>query len=291
MTTSALDDLVTLLDLEPLEVNLFRGQSLDRDRHRIYGGEVLAQALMAAGRTVDPDRRVHSMHAYFLKLGDPQVPIVYDVDRIRDGGSFTTRRVVAIQHGEAIFNMASSFHVHEDGFEHFDQMPDVPAADTLAPLVRLPEDAPETIDRQGAPHVIDALDFRNIGEGWSPPGENRGHPVREPDQNTWLRARGRLPDDPLLHASVVAYASDLTLLGTATLPHPLGDDDPGWMMASLDHVMWFHRAFRADEWLLYHVHSPSAGAARGFAQGQLFCADGTLAVSVAQEGLVRRLRR
>jgi acyl-CoA thioesterase-2 len=151
--------------------------------------------------------------------------------------------------------------------------------------VRLPEDEPETIDRKGAPHVVDALDFRHIGEFWSPPHEHRGI-GRDPDQDTWFRARGRLPDDPLLHACVVAYASDLTLLGTATLPHPL-DDGESLMMASLDHVMWFHRPFRADDWLLYHVHSPSAGAARGFAQGQLFRADGTLAVSVAQEGLVR----
>jgi acyl-CoA thioesterase-2 len=287
---SALDDLVALLDLESLEVNLFRGVSRDPSRVRIYGGEVLAQALMAAGRTVGPERRVHSMHAYFLRLGDPKVPIVYDVDRIRDGRSFTTRRVVAIQHGEAIFNLAASFHVPEDGPEHFDRMPDVPSADSIRPLVRLPDDAPETIDRKGAPHVVDALDFRNVGDAWSPPGENRGSAAREPEQDTWLRARGRLPDDPLLHACVVAYASDLTLLGTATLPHPLGEHDAGWMMASLDHVMWFHRPFRADEWLLYHVHSPSAAAARGFAQGQLFQADGTLAVSVAQEGLMRWMR-
>jgi len=290
MSASALDELVSLLDLETLELNLFRGVSGDPTRVRIYGGEVLAQALMAAGRTVGPGRRVHSMHAYFLRLGDPKVPIVYDVDRIRDGRSFTTRRVVAIQHGEAIFNLAASFHVDEDGPDHSDGMPDVPAVETIRPIVRLPEDAPETIDRQGAPHVVDALDFRNVGDPWSPPGENRGNPAREPDQDTWLRTRGRLPDDPLLHACVVAYASDLTLLGTATLPHPLAETDTGFMMASLDHVMWFHRPFRADEWLLYHVHSPSAGAARGFAQGQLFCADGTLAVSVAQEGLVRWMR-
>ncbi len=285
----ALDDLVSLLDLEQLEVNLFRGYSRDRDRVRLYGGEVLAQALMAAGRTVDAERRVHSMHAYFLKLGDPKIPVVYDVDRIRDGGSFTTRRVVAIQHGQAIFNLAASFHVPEAGPEHYDRMPEVPSPDSLADPGRRPEEGPETIDRQGAPHVIDALDFRHVGDPWNP-GPNRGTPVREPDQDTWFRTRGRLPDDALLHSCVVAYASDLTLLGTATLPHPLGPDDPGFMMASLDHVMWFHRPFRADEWLLYHVHSPSAGLARGFATGQIFCADGTLAVSVAQEGLLRPMR-
>jgi acyl-CoA thioesterase-2 len=168
-------------------------------------------------------------------------------------------------------------------------MPEVPSPDSLADPGRLLEEGPETIDRQGAPHVIDALDFRHVGDPWNP-GPNRGAPVREPDQDTWFRTRGRLPDDSLLHSCVVAYASDLTLLGTATLPHPLGPEDPGFMMASLDHVMWFHRSFRADEWLLYHVHSPSAGMARGFATGQIFCADGTLAVSVAQEGLLRPMR-
>jgi acyl-CoA thioesterase-2 len=285
---SALDALVSLLDLETLELNLFRGTSLDPERVRIYGGEVLAQALMAAGRTVDPDRRVHSMHAYFLRLGDPKVPVVYDVDRIRDGGSFTTRRVVAIQHGQAIFNMAASFHKDEPGADHSDRMPDVPGPDELVKLERFPEDEPQPLDRQGAPHVVDALDFRPVDGNWNPPMDHRGA-VRDPDQDTWLRARGQLPDDPLLHACVVAYASDLTLLGTAALPHPLTEAESGIMMASLDHVMWFHRSFRADEWLLYHVHSPSAAAARGFATGQLFCADGTLAVSVAQEGLMRRL--
>src|SRR5438093_5320070 len=279
---SALDDLVSLLAVEQLEVNLFRGQSLDRDRVRLYGGEVLAQALMAVGRTVEPDRRVHSMHAYFLKLGDPKVPVVYDVDRIRDGGSFTTRRVVAIQHGRAIFNMAASFHVDEPGPEHFDAVPDVATPDHLPPLEIPADDDLEPIDRQGAPHVVDALEFRHLGDGWAPPGVNRGNPPRDPDQDTWFRTRGRMPDDPLLHACVVAYASDLTLLGSSTLPHPLAADDAGYMIASLDHVMWFHRPCRVDDWLLYHVHSPSAGAGRGFAIGQIFCSDGTLAVSVAQ---------
>jgi acyl-CoA thioesterase-2 len=214
---------------------------------------------------------------------------VYDVDRIRDGGSFTTRRVVAVQHGQAIFNMAASFHKDEPGADHSDRMPDVPAPHELTTLERFPENEPQPLDRQGAPHVVDALDFRPVDGNWNPPMDHRGA-VRDPDQDTWLRARGQLPDDPLLHACVVAYASDLTLLGTAALPHPLTEAESGIMMASLDHVMWFHRSFRADEWLLYHVHSPSAAAARGFATGQLFCADGTLAVSVAQEGLMRRLR-
>src|SRR3954462_15270129 len=182
---AALDDLVSLLDLEQLEVNLFRGHSLDPDRVRLYGGEVLAQALMAAGRTVDDGRRVHSMHAYFLKLGDPKVPVVYEVDRIRDGRSFTTRRVVAIQHGTAIFNMAASFQVDEVGPDHHDEMPEVAAAEGLGPIRdRFGDDEPEPIDRQGAPHVVDAFDMRHVGE-FSPPGGSRGDAMRDPDQDTW----------------------------------------------------------------------------------------------------------
>jgi acyl-CoA thioesterase-2 len=286
---SSLDDLVGLLDLEPLEVNLFRGESLDPDRVRLYGGEVLAQALMAAGRTVEAGRRVHSMHAYFLKLGDPRAPVVYDVDRIRDGRSFTTRRVVAIQHGAAIFTMAASFQVAEVGPDHHDEMPEVAAADALPSMWGSDAEELEPIDRQGSPHVVDAFDMRHVGE-FTPPGGTRGEPARDPDQDTWFRTRGALSDDPLLHACVVAYASDLTLLGTALHPHPVTDGHPGYMVASLDHVMWFHRPFRADDWLLYHTHSPSAAAGRGFATGQVFCADGALAVSVAQEGLLRPVR-
>lgn len=287
--STALDDLVGLLDLESLEVNLFRGVSLDPDRFRLYGGEVLAQSLVAAGRTVDPERRVHSMHAYFLKLGDPKAPVVYEVDRIRDGGSFTTRRVVAIQHGTAIFNMAASFQVEEPGPDHHDPMPDEPDAETLVSNWPLPgEGEAEPIDREGSPHVVDAFDIRHVGV-FTPPGGNHGD-ARDPDQDTWFRTRGTLPDDPLLHACIVAYASDLTLLGTALLPHPIDRDHAGYMVASLDHVMWFHRMVRADEWLLYHTHSPSAAAGRGFATGQVFTSAGTLAVSVAQEGLVRPAR-
>ena len=286
---SALDDLVSLLDLEPLEVNLFRGVSLDRDRVRIFGGEVLAQALMAAGRTVDA-RASGALDARVLPAAwaTRKVPVVYDVDRIRDGRSFTTRRVVAIQHGQAIFNLAASFHVPEPGPDHSDAMPDVPAARRpCREPAAVADDEPRADRPPGRARTSSTRSTSAGRRAVEPPGENRGHPVRDPDQDTWLRADGRLPDDPLLHACVVAYASDLTLLGTATLPHPLAEYDTGFMMASLDHVMWFHRPFRADEWLLYHVHSPSAGAARGFATGQLFCADGTLAVSVAQEGLMR----
>ena len=219
---------------------------------------------MAAGRTVDAERRVHSMHAYFLQLGDPKIPVVYDVDRIRDGGSFTTRRVVAIQHGQAIFNLAASFQVPEAGPEHYDRMPDGPVAGLAAgPRSAGRRTGPETIDRQGAPHVIDALDFRHVGDPWNP-GPNRGAPVRDPDQDTWFRTRGRLPDDS---AAARVRRSRTRPTSRCSAPRrcriPLGPDDPGFMMASLDHVMWFHRPFRADEWLLYHVHSPSAGTARG----------------------------
>ena len=197
--SDALDDLVGLLDLEQLEVNLFRGESLDAERVRLYGGEVLAQALMAAGRTVDDGRRVHSMHAYFLKLGDPKVPVVYEVDRIRDGRSFTTRRVVAIQHGTAIFNMAASFQVDETGPDHHDEMPEVVAAETLGSIWdRFGDDEPEPIDRQGSPHVVDAFDMRHVGV-FTPPGGVRGDAARAPDMDTWFRTRGPLPDLSLIH--------------------------------------------------------------------------------------------
>jgi acyl-CoA thioesterase-2 len=285
--TDLVEELVELLDLEQLEVNLFRGHTVDPTRFRLYGGEVLAQALMAAGRTLEPNRHVHSLHAYFLKLGDPKVPVIYDVDRIRDGGSFTTRRVVAIQHGQAIFNLAASFHVEEAGPDHQDPMPDVEGPEGATQLGDDDHEGHEQINSNSAPHVVRAFDVRHVGSGWAQPGFYRGEPL-EPDHDTWFKTHGALPDDPLLHACVIAYASDSTLLRTAMLPHPIAEDHAGFMVASLDHVMWFHRPCRADEWLLYHVHSPSAAGARGFAIGQVF-GGGTLAVTVAQEGLVRPL--
>jgi acyl-CoA thioesterase II len=282
-----LDELEHLLDIEPLEVNLFRGRTIDPTRPRLYGGEVLAQALMAAGRTVEPLRHVHSLHAYFLKLGDPAVPVIYDVDLIRDGGSFTTRRVVAIQHGKAIFNLAASFHIDESGPEHHDAMPEVAPPEASTSLADSDYDGHEQINRNSAPHVVRAFDVRHIGNGWVQPGSYRGVPL-EPDHDTWFRTHGPLPDDPLLHSCVIAYASDSTLLRTAMMPHPIAEEHEGFMVASLDHVMWFHRPCRADDWLLYHVHSPSAAGARGFAVGQVF-SGGTLRVTVAQEGMVRPL--
>lgn len=280
-----LDRLVELLDLESLEVNLFRGTSpADSERARVFGGQVLAQALVAAGRTVEPARHAHSLHSYFLRPGDPRAPIVFDVDRIRDGRSFTTRRVVAIQHGQAIFNLQASFQVTETGPEHADDMPDVPPPEAIpAATPPVGGDAARTRPWPGERPI----DLRFVqGPHWHPG-------TREPDQDVWVRADGTLPDDPLLHAAVVAYASDFMLLGTATLPHrdvPDVPHDSDYMVASIDHVMWFHRACRADEWLLYHCHSPSMAGARGFARGEIFRRDGTLCATIAQEGLVRPLR-
>jgi acyl-CoA thioesterase-2 len=281
--SDALADLLELLELEQLEMNLFRGVSPHEDQQRVFGGQVAAQALVAVGRTVEPTRHVNSLHAYFLRPGDPNVPIIYEVDRIRDGRSFTTRRVVAIQHGRAIFNLAASFQIIEPGPDHAAPMPVVPDPDEL-PTFR--ERLEPHLDRFGA-DMVDWLtrerpiDSRPVEEPkWLAPGP------REPTQDVWIRANGTLPENPLVHACVVAYASDLTLLDTATLPHAIGYDGH-YQMASLDHAMWFHRPFRADDWLLYHQTSPSASGARGLAVGHVFCRDATLAVTVIQEGLIR----
>lgn len=283
--TAALDELVDLLALEPLEVDLYRGFSPPEQRLRVFGGQVAAQSLIAAGRTVadgrGAERPVHSLHAYFLRPGDPKIPILYQVDRIRDGGSFTTRRVAAVQQGEPIFHLSASFHVPESGVSHQELMPSVPDPETLptwqeamAPYAMA---VGESMDHQRP------IDVRHVGEPM------RTSPVetapRPPTHRMWLRADGRLPDDPLLHACMVAYASDMTLLDTVMLPHGLI-----WTQGtqvSLDHAMWFHRPFRADEWLLYDQHSPTASGARGLATGTIFTRDGRLAVSVVQEGLLR----
>jgi acyl-CoA thioesterase II len=284
---TALDELLALLELESLEVNLFRGLSPDEDRQRVFGGQVAAQALVAARRTVSEDRPVHSLHAYFLRPGDPNIPIVYEVDRIRDGRSFTTRRVVAIQHGRAIFNLAASFQVVEPGPDHQTPMPEVPGPDELPTwqqrvepyLERLGPDLAEWLVRERP------IDSRPVEDPrWLDPTP------REPQQDVWIRANGDLPDAPLIHECVVAYASDLTLLDTAMFPHAISYREQHYMIASLDHAMWFHRPFRADEWLLYHQTSPTASRARGLAQGSLFCQDGTLAVTVIQEGLIRPIK-
>jgi acyl-CoA thioesterase II len=280
VVSDALDFLVKLLDIEPIEVNIFRGVSPDERRQRVFGGQVAAQALMAAGRTVERGR-VHSLHAYFLRPGDPNVPILYEVDRIRDGRSFTTRRVVAIQHGQAIFNVAASFHVYEEGaFDHQVPMPEVPDPESLPSLPdRLEPLRDELADWFARPHPIDQ---RHVGElPWMQ------HEASDPVQRVWIRADGTLPDDPLLHSCVAAYASDMSLFDTMLAPHEVRWDDSEFMGASLDHCMWFHRPFRADDWLLYDMDSPNAFGARGLARGFLFARDGRLVVSMVQEGLMR----
>jgi acyl-CoA thioesterase-2 len=286
---TALDELVELLELEQLEVNLFRGLSPDEDRQRVFGGQVAGQALVAAGRTVERGS-VHSLHAYFLRPGDPRVPIVYDVDRIRDGRSFTTRRVVAIQHGKAIFNLSASFHVLEQGPEHQYHMPDAPDPDSL-PTMR---ERLEPFKDRFPPAMLDwimrdrPIDTRSADlPRWLDPGAST---PRVAEQRVWFRANGRLPEDSLLHDCVVAYASDLTLLDTTVMTHARSWDDDRFMMASLDHAMWFHRPVRADEWLLYHQRSPSAHAGRGLAEGFIYRRDGALAVTVMQEGLIRPVK-
>jgi acyl-CoA thioesterase-2 len=280
VSQTAVDNLIRLLDLESIEVNIYRGVSPPAERQRVFGGQVAGQALVAASRTVEPEYRVHSLHAYFLRPGDVRVPILYQVDQIRDGLSFVTRRVTAIQHGRAIFSLSASFQVPEDGFDHSDQMPDVPAPETLPTVQeRWGEFAAERDDHRFEMDL--PFDLRNCD--WSPRDREKQLP---PYQRVWLKTTGSLPDDPVLHACLLTYASDMTLLDTALLPHGLGPID-NVFMASLDHAMWFHRPFRADEWLLYDQSTPSAHSGRGFAQGSVFTADGKLAVSVVQEGLIR----
>jgi acyl-CoA thioesterase II len=285
--SSAVQDLLTILDLEPLEVNLFRGRSPQAGWQRVFGGQVIGQALVAALRTVE-NRPPHSMHAYFLLPGDPKVPIIYDVDRIRDGRSFTTRRVVAIQHGHAIFTMAVSFHGDEPGLAHQANMPDVPKPEELPSEAEIKEKAlphmPEPMRRyyeRERPIELRPVEFsRYLG-------------VKSEDAkfHVWIRATGPLPDDPAIHQCVLAYASDMTLLDTALVPHGRTLFERAFMAASLDHALWFHRPFRADDWLLYAQESPNLSGARGFARGLIFTRDGTLVASVAQEGLLRERHR
>lgn len=283
--TKALTDLLELLDLEPIEVNIFRGSNTDEDRQRVFGGQVAGQALVAAGRTVDRGR-VHSLHSYFLRPGDPTAPILYEVDRIRDGRSFLTRRVVAIQHGRAIFNMQCSFHVDEEGIEHQFPMPSVPEPESLQTV----EERLEPYRDQMEGWFFDRprpIDQRFIGDlPWL-----RSAAPKDPCQQLWLRADGELPDDPLVHAAVMAYASDMTLYDSILQPHQIRWQDQQFMGASLDHCIWFHRPFRADDWLLFDQDSPNAFGARGMARGLLFNRGGELVASFVQEGLVRMRRK
>jgi acyl-CoA thioesterase-2 len=284
--SNALEKLVTLLSLERIEENLFRGQSQDLGWGTVFGGQVLGQALAAATHTVAPDRHVHSLHAYFLRPGDVSKPIVYDVDRIRDGTSFVTRRVVAIQAGRPIFNLAASFHRQEDGFAHQDAMPEAPPPDGL-----VSEQERARVWAKGLPPPL-----RAKATGPRPfehrPVEPEPDPIapetRPPHRKVWLRATQSLADNPALHAYLLAYASDHGFLSTSLLPHGVSWLSPGMQVASIDHVMWFHRQPRVDDWLLYVVDSPVAAGARGFVRGQIFAPDGTLVVSTAQEGLIRR---
>ena len=279
---TALERLVDLLDLEEIEVDIFRGKRADESLQRVFGGQVAGQALVAAGRTVPAERPVHSLHAYFLRPGDPHIPIVYQVDRIRDGRSFTTRRVVAIQHGKAIFHLSASFMLVEPGLEHATTMPEVPGPEGLLPLsVRLQPYADEQDGWLVRPRPIDV---RYVGD---PPRIARGKGERSSTAQVWMRADGPLPDDPLLHVCAVAYASDMTLLESTLMAHGRAWSTGDIVGASLDHAMWFHRPFRADEWWLYDQESPWTGASRGLARGSIYTRDGQLAVSVVQEGLLR----
>lgn len=284
-TSSALQRLLARLDLEQLEDNMFRGQSMQTGWQRVYGGQVLGQALMAAVRTVEAEQTTHSLHGYFMLPGDPAAAIVYSVDRLRDGKSFSTRRVTAIQHGRAIFAMSASFHKHEEGYDHQSDMPDVPP----------PENLPSEQELRDS--FIKQLpdNIRNYWERERPielrPVDMSRYLSREklkPVQHVWMRANGKLPDELPLHQCVLAYASDFTLLDTALIAHGKMMFDKDIQMASLDHALWLHRPFRADDWLLYSQDSPSAHGARGFCRGSIYTRDGLLIASTAQEGLTRR---
>jgi len=279
-----LKDLLEHLRLERLEDNLFRGDSRDVGSNRVFGGQVLGQALNAAAYTVD-SRVVHSLHAYFLRAGDIHAPIVYDVDRARDGRSFTNRRVVAIQHGRPIFNLAASFQIEEAGLEHQHAMLDVPGPDSLKDLMTYSREfegeIPDNLRRLFAHQR--PFEFRPVQKPLFLSTEKR-----PPRQQLWFRAVDKLPDDEQLHRSLLAYVSDYHLLVTALLPHGIPFPTSSIQTASLDHAMWFHRPVRVDEWLLYDVYSPNASSARGFARGYVFSRDGVLLASDAQEGLIRQ---
>jgi acyl-CoA thioesterase-2 len=277
-------DLVGLVELESIEHNIYRGQNRNIGSGRIFGGQVLAQALVAASHTVEEERALHSMHGYFILAGDLDVPVVYFVDRLRDGGSFTTRRVTGIQHGHAIFTMSASFHRHEDGFEHQLDMPDVPDPESLRPELDVIRERADEIPPALRPFLTQdrPLDFRSLDE--ADPFDTS---AREPRRGYWVRAIGPVDDDPVHHRAILAYASDYGLLGAALRPHSVTFRDPRMMVASLDHSIWFHRPVRMDEWMLYLSESPAAAGARGFTTGSFYTRDGKLVASVAQEGLMR----
>jgi acyl-CoA thioesterase-2 len=284
--SQAVRTLLEILDLEPLEVNLFRGRSPQSSWQRVFGGQVIGQALVAATRTVE-QLPVHSLHGYFMLAGDPKVPIVYEVDRLRDGRSFTTRGVRAIQHGKAIFSMLVSFHRDEGGFSHQAEMPKVPGPNELPSdeeirkniLPSMPEQVRKYYERE-RPIELRPVEFARY--------TTRDH--RDPKFHVWIRSTAPLPADPAIHQCVLAYASDMTLLDTSLIPHGRTVFDQSIQAASLDHALWFHRPFRADEWLLYAQDTPNASGARGLSRGLIFAQDGTLVASVMQEGLIREAR-
>ena len=280
---AVLEDLISLLQLERIEENIFRGDSRDIGSAQVFGGQVLGQALSAAQHTVD-GRIAHSLHAYFLRRGDMNAPIIYDVDRARDGGSFSNRRVVAIQHGRPILNLAASFQNPEKGLEHRGEMPDVPPPEGLKDLTEVAADVLEKIPMKLRRFMTDKrpFEFRPVN-----PVKLEAREKLAPRKHVWIRAVDRLPDDRTLHENLLAYVSDFELLATSTLPHGLSLNRDNLIMASLDHALWFHRRFRMDEWLLYSMDSPNASGARGFARGQLFTRQGKLVASTSQEGLVR----
>lgn len=278
-----LDRLIALLDLEKIEENIYRGVSPDSSPTRVFGGQVAGQALVAAGRTVPQERTVHSLHAYFIRGGDPRVPIVYEVDRIRDGRSFTTRRVVAVQHGQAIFSLSASFQKEEPGVEHAEPMPTVPGPESLPTVAERLTGYSEQLAVRRHPRPID---IRYINE---PPWVTRETGERPARNQVWMRADGTLPDTRLLHVCVLTYASDMTLLDSVLARHGVYWDVDRVLGASLDHALWFHRPFRADEWMLYDTASPTASGARGLATGRFFSQDGRHIATVVQEGLLRVL--
>lgn len=284
-SSSPMENLLATLDLEKLEENLFRGTSPQVGWQRVFGGQVIAQALMAAQRTVDADRSIHSLHAYFMRPGDPLVPIIYQVDRIRDGASFATRRIVAIQHGHAIFAMSASFQIEEGGFDHQSPIPNVPQPESLMSEAQLQEaflaNAPPAIRKyweNKRPIEIRPVSLTHY----------ISREKLEPKQDIWVRAVGAVPDDRHYQAAVLAYLSDMTLLDTSLYAHGTTIFDPTIQVASLDHAMWFHRPCKLEDWLLYTQDSPSASGARGLTRGNLFTRDGVLIASMAQEGLIRK---
>jgi len=280
---AVLEDLITLLKLERIEENIFRGDSRDIGSPQVFGGQVLGQALSAAQHTVE-GRVAHSLHAYFLRRGDIKAPIIYDVDRARDGGSFSNRRVVAIQHGRPILNLAASFQNPEDGLGHQAEMPDVPSPDGLKDLTEVASGALQNIPMKLRRFMTDKrpFEFRPVD-----PVSFDSREKLAPQKHVWIRAVDRLPEERALHQNLLAYVSDFELLATSTLPHGLSFTRGNVIMASLDHALWFHRDFRIDDWLLYSMDSPNASGARGFARGELFTRDGVLVASTSQEGLVR----